>query len=782
MNRILSVFCACIAISSLIAVAKVNTKDDIKTRILRLFPDADANGDGAISDKEEAALARRAIARHPKADANSDGILSTKEKHALLSAAEQKFKKDRNDTNSISSRGISESDDLGPGTKSMESPVRRGPQLVKPGEHGIGKQIPQLPFQDINGQTHSLADFADRKAIVFAMTGTGCPLCLKYAPTLASIEKQYRSRGVEFIYINPNQSEQKKELIGAIETHGFQGPYVQDGEKELPLALNAKTTTEVFVLDRARTLVFRGAVDDQYGFGYSLEVPRRHYLVDALDAALEGRTPAIQATTSPGCELYYTSDATTEHTITYHNRISRIIQANCLECHRTEGTAPMAFESYEGVKDYAGMIGDVVQRGIMPPWFAAPAKTGSSGEPDPLHWANDRSLSDAEKNDLFKWINTGAPEGDPADKPLAKTFPNGWLIGKPDTTFRLPKPIPVQATGTMPYEHVTIATQLPEDKWVKAIEIRPGAPDVVHHVIVYIKPESPKKRQVKEFWAGYAPGNSTWIYPDGYARRLPKGATLEFEMHYTPNGKKTFDQTEIGLIYADEPPHHEIRVAAIANRKLEIPPRAANHRVDASLTLPYDAQILSFLPHMHLRGKSARYELLSNGTAKTLLDVPHYDFNWQLLYRLAEPLTLEKGNSIRFTGWFDNSADNPANPDPNVTVHWGQQTEDEMHVGYVEYVVSGAVPGSPIAAMRPARPASQTVTSRPSRNKGNAVQISGHTVQRNAIVDTLRKLDSDNDGRVSQSQIPEKYIQIFNAIDSNSDGVVTDKEVMAALN
>ena len=140
---------------------------------------------------------------------------------------------------------------------------------------------------------------------------------------------------------------------------------------------------------------------------------------------------------------------------------------------------------------------------------------------------------------------------------------------------------------------------------------------------------------------------------------------------------------------------------------------------------------------MHLRGKSARYELLSNGTAKTLLDVPHYDFNWQLLYRLAEPLTLEKGNSIRFTGWFDNSADNPANPDPNVTVHWGQQTEDEMHVGYVEYVVSGAVPGSPIAAMRPTRPASQKVTSRPSRNKGNAVQISGHTVQRNAIVHTL---------------------------------------------
>ena len=213
------------------------------------------------------------------------------------------------------------------------------------------------------------------------MTGTGCPLCLKYAPTLARIEQQYRGRGVEFIFVNPNQSEQLQALNNAVQTHGFKGPYVQDGKRNLPKALQANTTTEVFVLDRARTLVYRGAVDDQYGFGYALQAPRRDFLADALEAVLEGRTPDTQATTSPGCELSYEAVDAAGTPVTYHNRISRIIHANCLDCHRTGGTAPMAFERYTAVKDYAGMIADVVERNIMPPWFAVPPLINSMMAP-----------------------------------------------------------------------------------------------------------------------------------------------------------------------------------------------------------------------------------------------------------------------------------------------------------------------------------------------------------------------------------------------------------------
>ncbi len=781
MNRILFLFCVCIAISGLIAVGKVSKNDDLKSRILQLFPGADRNGDGVISDKEETLLSRRAMARYPNADKDGNGLLSLQEKYELLNLAAQNSKKTPNKKSDEAMRGIVKTDGVKLSTKSSESPIRLGPQLVKPGEYGIGKQIPVLSFKDINGKTHSLADYADRSAIVFAMTGTGCPLCLKYAPTLANIARQYRNQGVEFIFVNPNQSEQMEDLSDAVQTHGFQGPYIQDGDRELPIALKANTTTEVFVLDQARTLVYRGAVNDQYGFGYALRAPRRDFLADALDAVLEGQIPTIQATTSPGCELIYPSVQTVNAPITYHNRISRIIQANCLECHRAGGTAPMAFEQYVAVKDYAGMIADVLQRNIMPPWFAGPAVDEQHDTPHALRWANDRSLSDSEKNDLMSWINAGAPEGDPADKPLAKHFPEGWLIGKPDATFRLPEPIQVKATGTMPYQYATVETNLSEDKWVKAIEIRPSQVDVVHHVIVSVQSESPTGRGVREFWTGYAPGNSTWFYPDGYARRLPKGARLRFEMHYTPNGRATQDQTQIGVLYSDAPPRHEVKVAAIANRNLRIPAGTANHQEVANLRLPYEAQILSFLPHMHLRGKAARYELVSGPRHSTLLDVPRYDFNWQLLYRLAEPLAVQRGDMIRFTGWFDNSSGNPANPDPTAVVQWGEQTENEMHVGYIEYVVPGAIPGEPIAALKSGQSVPLPDTSRSPDNNKHEINIGGHSVQRKAVIDALKKIDRDKDGRVTRSQIPKKQIQIFNAIDANSDGVVTKEEVMAAI-
>jgi hypothetical protein len=334
------------------------------------------------------------------------------------------------------------------------------------------------------------------------MTGTGCPLCLKYSPSLVAIERQYRDKNVAFVFINPNESEKIERLQDAVKTHGFQGPYVRDGQKSLSHVLGAETTTEVFVLDRARTLIYRGAVDDQYGFGYALNAPRKSYLTDALDSLLDGRTPEMQATTSPGCELFYGKVSGSDTKVTYHNRVSRIIQANCIDCHRDSGIAPIPLESYEEVKDYAGMIQNVIKRGIMPPWFAAPQPADEDTPSNSLHWSNDRSLSELEKKDLFAWLKAGTPEGDPRDAPLPKSFPDGWLIGKPDAVFEFPEPLPVKATGIMPYKYVTVETHLPEDKWVQAIEIRPGKIDVVHHVIVSVKGDKGRSRGRNDLWAG----------------------------------------------------------------------------------------------------------------------------------------------------------------------------------------------------------------------------------------------------------------------------------------
>lgn len=668
-----------------------------------------------------------------------------------------------------------------------ESPIRRGPRLVKPGVYGIGRQIPDLTFTDVDGTQHRLSDFGEQKAVVLAMTGTGCPLCLKYSPSLSAIEQKYRDRGVTFVFINPNESEGTERVRKALDANGFQGPYVRDSQMQLASALGAKTTTEVFVIDRARTLVYRGAVDDQHGIGYSLESPRKNFLTNALDSLLEGKPMETLATTSPGCELYYDTTVESDSNVTYHNRISRIIQSNCIECHRDGENAPIPLESYAEVRDYVGMIQDVVRRGVMPPWFAAPqpivkndADTQSDGEAvsHSLHWSNDRSLSDQDKHDLFTWIESGVPEGDPADAPLPRSFPDGWLIGEPDVVFEFPKPQSVRATGTMPYKNVTVETDLPEDKWVQAIQIRPGKLDVVHHVIVTIKGDPAGSRSRDAFWSAYAPGNGTFVYPSGYARRLPRGAKLNFQMHYTPNGTATKDSTRIGLIFATEPPKHEVKMLALANHSFKIPPGDSNHRVQKTQTLPFDVQILGFLPHMHLRGKAARYATLTpDGKERdVLLDVPNYDFNWQLFYRLARPQTLPRGEAIRFTGWFDNSDENPANPNPNATVRWGEQTEDEMHLGYIEYVVSGESPSDLIASTQGSESTADTPRSVATERSGSRSLLNAAS-----LVRALRQLDTNQDGQLEIDEVPTKHHSLFERLDSNGDDLLTAQEVKAAI-
>ena len=443
-------------------------------------------------------------------------------------------------------------------------------------------------------------------------------------------------------------------------------------------------------MDAARTLVYRGAVDDQYGFAYALDAPRHTYLVDALESVLVGQAPRIAATSSPGCELFLDSaDSPAEpSTATYHNRVSRILQNNCVECHREGGLAPFSLETYDHVKDYAGMIRSVVDRQIMPPWFAAPDEA-TTDNVSGVRWANDRSLSQQDRSDLLAWIEAGVPIGNPQDAPLPRAFPEQWMIGDPDVVLQIPEPVSVRATGRMPYQYARVTTDFAEDRWVRAVEVQPTDRAVVHHVLVFVHERGRGRVEIDEqsgFFAAYVPGNSHQQYPEGFAEKLPAGATLIFQLHYTPNGTVTSDQTRLGLVFSDTPPEHLVRNVGIANKRIEIPPGASSHAEQATLKVPADVRVLAFMPHMHLRGKAFRFDLVRpDGQRQRLLDVPRYDFNWQLEYRLADPLDVAQGSRIEVTGWFDNSAGNPANPDPTETVRWGPQTEDEMLLGYVEY-------------------------------------------------------------------------------------------------
>jgi mono/diheme cytochrome c family protein/thiol-disulfide isomerase/thioredoxin len=597
------------------------------------------------------------------------------------------------------------------GPTPMETPVRQGPQPVLPGDHGVGRLMPDLVFSDIAGTTHRLSEVARDRIAVLAMTSTSCPLSKKYLPTLVELVKT-SGDGIVWVMVNPTATDKRVEMESAAGQFNGKAIYVHDKDGELASSLGALTTTDVIVLDASRTIVYHGAIDDQYGFGYSIETPRYRYLVDALAAIQEGKQPLVAATEAPGCVLEKSAPAATPMELTYHNRISRIVQQHCIACHREGGVAPFALDTYEDLVAHASMVAQVIERGIMPPWFAAETKPDSETGKVHTPWANDRSLAAADKQDLVDWIGGGKPEGDLRDAPQPRKFDDGWLIGEPDAVFQFDEPVPIKATGVMPYQYIVVETNLPEDKWVQAIEVQPGDRSVVHHVLVFVQggdeddgePVDDAAAERVGFWGIYVPGNSTLVYPDGFAKRIPKGAKLRFQMHYTPSGSATTDQTRIGLIWAKEPPEHEVRVAGIVNARINIPPGAENHREEAVLRLPVDAIVTGFLPHMHVRGKACKYELTrSDGETTTLLEIPRYDFNWQLLYRYYEPLSLQAGDTLRFTAWFDNSDKNPANPDPTKTVRWGAQTFDEMHLGYVEYFVPGAKPGESVSLNRGGR-------------------------------------------------------------------------------
>jgi peroxiredoxin len=575
-----------------------------------------------------------------------------------------------------------------------ESSPRQAPRRIKPAEAGIGRMIPDSTFTDLDGKQHRLSEFTKGKATVIALVSSSCPVSKRFLPTLGALEPEAKKAGVGVLLIAPAASDTPAQLRAALKGVNLASTCASDPNGKLSQMLGAVASTDVFVLDARRTVAYHGALDDQYGLGYSLDAPRQRYAVDAVKAVIEGRTPAIQATEAPGCVLDFAKTQTTSADgVTYHNRISRLLQTNCVECHRQGGVAPFGLETYEQVTAKAGMIRRMVERGLMPPWFAGKPENGAHSP-----WINDRSLAERDRAELLAWLASGRPLGDPADAPLPRQWPADWQIGTPDTVYQIGQPIDVKASGTMPYQNVSVETGLTEDKWVTAIEVQPTAREVVHHVLIFVRDPSSRARNdatprirneddgTDGFFAAYVPGNNYVIYPDGFAKPLPAGSRLHFQIHYTPNGTATKDQVRIGLKFAKGEPKHVVQVAGIANVRLNIPPGANNHAVAGSIPVPREVKILGFMPHMHVRGKAFRYDvMLPDGSARRLLDVPRYDFNWQLAYRYSEPITIPAGSKIRATGWFDNSADNPANPDPTKTVRWGPQTSDEMMLGYVEY-------------------------------------------------------------------------------------------------
>lgn len=362
--------------------------------------------------------------------------------------------------------------------------------------------------------------------------------------------------------------------------------------------------------------------------------------------------------------------------VTFSKEVAPIFYKTCAECHRPGEIAPFSVLSYKDVRPWAKSIKEQVVAREMPPWHA-----------DPQHgeWHNDRRLTQAEIDTITAWVDGGAKEGNPKDLPPVPKITTGWVLGQPDETFSIPEQ-DVPATGVVAYKYLTVPTNFKEDRWVTAAEIRSTGRAAMHHVIVFIQDPQNPTRTDGNLLAGTAPGEQPTKFLPGFARKVPAGALLRFQMHYTPNGTAIKDVTTIGLQYAKEAPKHQILTRPVLNTGFTIPAGAANHEVKSSYTFKEDSHLTSLMPHMHLRGKDFEIKAVyPDGTSKILLAVPKYDFNWQTYYVPKAPIAIPKGTKIECTAHFDNSPANKYNPDPTKIVKWGDQTWEEMMIGWLSY-------------------------------------------------------------------------------------------------
>jgi Copper type II ascorbate-dependent monooxygenase, C-terminal domain len=384
--------------------------------------------------------------------------------------------------------------------------------------------------------------------------------------------------------------------------------------------------------------------------------------------------------------------------VTYHEDVVPVLQKHCQACHRPGEAAPFSMLTYRDTRPWAAAMKRAAVSRQMPPWHADPAVG---------HFKNDRRLAQAEIDTIARWADSGAPEGDPSKAPAPLAFLDGWNIGQPDKILEMPHAFSVPASGTIDYQWIVMPTGIEKDTWIEGVEVRPGDRSVVHHVIAFYrqpgskwlvdaKPGIPTPKGSGDSEAGmadgaiggYVPGLPAGRLAPGRAIFLPAGADIVLQVHYNATGKATTDRTKVGLVFARQDAVERSFQIGIVNPTFVIPPGDPNYRVDADMTVDSDVRVIGFTPHMHLRGKSFEFRAtLPDGTREVLLRVPKYDFNWQLTYDLAEERVFPKGTKFEATATFDNSENNRFNPDPKASVRFGDQTWDEMMVGFIDIAI-----------------------------------------------------------------------------------------------
>jgi len=580
----------------------------------------------------------------------------------------------------------------------------------------INKKIDNVTLHDAAGKARSLYDLKDKKAIVVVFLSFDCPVSAGYSSILAELAKTYRDKQVSFVAVNSSDDGDAAQIARQAAEYKLPFPVFKDEHFRATDAFKADTVPSVFVLDRNFVLRYRGRIDN----GYYARLKKngrvtRHDLRQALDEVLAGKAVSEPATKPIGCAIVRERKTRKEGAVTFYRDVLPIVQKNCQECHRPGAVGPFALMTYKQAVNWADDIKKYVAERKMPPWkpVAGPAFHG------------ERKMADKDIEMLVTWVEAGTPEGDPKDAPPPRNFVEGWQLGQPDLVLTVPEEMTVGASGPDLFRCFVLPTKLSEDKFITAVEVRPGNSRIVHHTLNYFDTsgkgrELEKKAHDKQDnkqddrgpgyssamglgflplpgqvggLGGWAPGNVPHPLPDGYGYFLPKGSDIIIQTHYHRDGRVEKDRTCIGLYFAKDGKTKRWKNIVLPGRFMFVPANNDRYRVQGGLEVLQECKLYSVMPHMHMLGREIKVTLTPpGGKPMTLAAIADWEYNWQETYFFKEPIVLKPGTRLAVEAIYDNSDKNPNNPSsPPRLVKFGEQTTDEMC--YVFFGATSETPG-----------------------------------------------------------------------------------------
>jgi peroxiredoxin len=614
----------------------------------------------------------------------------------------------------------------------------------------------RLPDQNLH--SHELRQLGDATAVVLITQQNGCPVSRNTASAVKALQDEFTPKGVEIMMLNSTPSDKREEIVAEAKAYGYNIPILLDYYQLVGEQLGVTRTAEVIVIDpKSWKIVYRGPIDDKVTYERQKAAAEHTWAKDALNSMLAGKPVAVSHEEAVGCLIDFPERAKlATSNVTYVKNIAPMFEEKCVSCHQPGGIGPMSLTSYEKIQPFSPMIREMIRTQRMPPWRA---------DPTIGHFLGDRSLSGTQIKTLVHWVEAGSPRGTGPDPMAAKTFTAPeWPLGKPDLVLDIPA-YTIPANGIVDYQRPYVVNPLTEGKWLRASTIKVVNRQVVHHILTGYLATVPEPGHAanESTWGaslgGYAVGAESFVEPKDTGVYLPPGGAVGFQVHYTPYGQEVTEHSQIALYFYKERPKLVMRNSVILNANIIIPANTESTQLQSYLTFPKDALLYGAFPHAHYRGASSQLWLQTpDGNRTLLLALPHYDFNWQREYNFVEPVKVAAGSKLIAIYTYDNSVRNPANPDHNRTVPWGDQSFDEMLYTALHYRWVGET--------------SDKMDEYVAYDKAlNSTRLFG-------------MLDTKVNGKLDESEltgpIGSQFAKSFAKIDTDHDGFIEPQELTAA--